>query len=103
MKPAAVMAAKGFGLGVLVCIGCFNIPSMFGLFALPAYKAAHWWTYELDMPPRSEAAWVVVPVVAILAQWTLIGFLYGCVRRILSLSKRSSELPPADAAGSRSP
>ena len=44
----------------------------------PAIWFSHVWTHDAGLPPRGEIAWVIVPVVAILAQWMLIGLLGGC-------------------------
>ena len=56
----------------------------------PALWFSHIWTYHLNLPPRGEVAWVAVPIVAILLQWTLLGFAIGYWRyRALRKSKQN--------------
>ena len=60
------------------------------LINAPAFWCANLWTYHLNLPPRGEVAWVAVPIVAILLQWTLLGFAIGYWRyRALRKSKQN--------------
>ncbi len=96
MKPIAIRALVGLGLGVgfaileFVVLGAaerifhdhtvqpmrfFNL--VFGILNAPAEWLGYIWIDILHLPPRSELAWVLVPVVTVLMQWGLIGFLGG--------------------------
>ena len=46
----------------------------------PALWLAHAWTYDFGLPPRGEIAWVVVPMAAVVVQWTVLGLLIGLCR-----------------------
>jgi hypothetical protein len=76
-----VLLPSGFGFvfGVLMALPLdFAVElskTVFETLNAPALWLAHAWTYELALPPRGEAAWVVVPMAAIVVQWTLLGLL----------------------------
>ena len=54
----------------------------------PAYWFAHFWTRNLHMPPRGEAAWVFVPAVAIPLQWIFISLIVIAVWALWSRFSR---------------
>ena len=45
----------------------------------PARCFIHLWVY-MNLPPTSELAWVILPPIAIMLQWTLLGLLVGLWR-----------------------
>ena len=83
----------GFGAGVLLLIiGLISesfpsIAKLVNIIHMPAWWAAHCWSYELGLPPYHEAAFVVVPIVAVILQWTLLGLLIGIWRCFTSRHK----------------
>jgi len=55
-----------------------SLAAIWGCANLPAKGFAYLWTYIVKMPPRGEIwAWFVVPLVSILGQWIVLGFLMG--------------------------
>ena len=89
----ALATAMGFGIGVLLLIIGLNfesypvIATLEDIIHIPASWAAHYWSYELGLPPHQEAAFAVVPMVAAILQWTLLGSLIGIWRCFTSRHK----------------
>jgi uncharacterized membrane protein len=85
-KRVIVTCGFGFGFGVLMALPlAFAVElskTVFETLNAPALWLAHAWTYDLGLPPRGEVAWVVVPMAAIVVQWTLMGLLIGLCRCI---------------------
>jgi hypothetical protein len=83
-------AIIGFCVGILIlAIGlnfesCPRIRDLMDIIHGPAAWCARCWTYDLNLPPHGEAGFAVVPMVAAIAQWTLIGILIGFWRFIRS-------------------
>ena len=89
----ALATAAGFGMGVLfLIIGLISesyphIAKLVNIIHMPAWRAAHYWSYELGLPPYHEAAFAVVPIVTVILQWTLLGLLIGIWRCLASRHK----------------
>ena len=89
----ALATATGFGIGVLMLIiGLISerrpiFAKLVNIIHMPAWWAAHYWSYELELPPYHEAAFAVVPIVAVILQWTLLGLLIGIWRCFTSKHK----------------
>jgi tetratricopeptide (TPR) repeat protein len=51
----------------------------------PAWWCCKVWTEILRLPPRNEAQWFIVPLITLLFEWSVIGFVFGwvscCMRR----------------------
>lgn len=95
MRQIALRALVGLGLGFGVAVLQFVVvgaveavenavhhtvepfSSIYRTLNAPAELLQYYWRSVLDLPPRGEAAWVVVPIVTVLLQWCLIGFLAG--------------------------
>ena len=52
----------------------------------PAGCLADVWTDVLSLPPRGEAAWIVVPAIGVVFQWAIIGMLVGVFWRLLQVA-----------------
>lgn len=80
-KRALIPSALGFGFGVIMALPlAFAVElskTVFETVNAPALWLAHAWTHDFGLPPRAEIAWVVVPMAAIVVQWTLLGLLIG--------------------------
>ncbi len=76
----------GFGVGLLMLVvglGCEAYPAVRSVFAglhAPASWGARLWSDVLHLAPRGEAAFAIVPMVAVVLQWTLLGLLVGLGR-----------------------
>ena len=86
-KCAATGLGIGFGFGLLMALPlAFAVQlskTPFEIVNAPALWLAHGWTYDFGLPPRGEIAWVVVPMAAVVVQWTVQGLLIGlclCLR-----------------------
>jgi hypothetical protein len=81
VKPALIAPALGLAFGVLMALPlAFAVQlSKTALESInaPALWLARSWTYDFGLPPRGEIAWVVVPMAAIVLQWTVLGLLIG--------------------------
>ncbi len=84
-KRALIPLGLGLAFGVLMALPvAFAVQlskTPFEMINAPALWLAHTWTYDYGLPPRGDfAAWVTVPMAAIVVQWTLAGLLIGlCV------------------------
>jgi hypothetical protein len=76
-------AACGFVWGMMLVVVAlvFDLPksvmTVYQVVNMPALWFAQFWTHSLLLPPRGEIAWVAVPSVAILSQWSCAGLLVG--------------------------
>ena len=52
-----------------------SVSVVWGICNAPATLFAFFWTQNLQMPPRGEVAWVVVPAVTIPLQWIFISLI----------------------------
>jgi hypothetical protein len=89
---------SGFVIGVIVASPlAFAVQlskTIFETINAPALLLAHCWTYNFGLPPQGEVAWLVVPIAAVIVQWTLRGLLLGSC---LSLRLwRTPSAPTAD-------
>jgi hypothetical protein len=50
---------------------------VFDFIHKPASWLAYLWSFVFCLPPRNEAAFAIVPMVAAVLQWTILGFLFG--------------------------
>lgn len=62
-----------------------SISSAFGFLNAPAEWLSSLWTQVLQMPPRGEIAWVIVPIAMTLLQWGTIGLIAGLAWGLKSL------------------
>lgn len=46
----------------------------------PAKSFVQFWHYYLNMPPYGDAGFILIPI-AIILQWTLLGLLFGVLKR----------------------
>lgn len=101
-KCAATGLGIGFGFSLLMALPlAFAVQlskTPFETVNAPALWLAHAWTYDFGLPPRGEIAWVVVPMAAIVVQWTVLGFLVG-----LGLSFKLRRTPSAPAGDRQAP
>ena len=92
----------GFVFGVIMALPwAFAIQlskTIFETINAPALWLAHAWTYDFGLPPRGEIAWVVVPMAAIVVQWTVLGFLIG-----LCFCLKSPRTPSAPSGDRQAP
>jgi hypothetical protein len=101
MKPRwfatlLIGAVLGTCLGVLILVVACKYDSdplgkLIEIICAPAIWCAHYWTYVLDLPPHGEAGFVVVPMTAMVFQWTLLGILIGLIWWLLKLCWERSE------------
>jgi hypothetical protein len=80
----------GFCVGMLMLIPWLftsNPPvswmKTYELLNTPASLAVEIWRQKLRMPPKGEAAIVVVPMAAIIMQWTTIGLAVGLASKFI--------------------
>ena len=82
IKRPAVGLAIGFAVGVLMVVLAFAVESdldatkIWNGINAPALRLADCWS-DAKMPPKGEIAWLVVPSVMVLVQWSFIGLLVG--------------------------
>jgi hypothetical protein len=104
-KRAFIGSGLGFVFGLIMTLPFFlnvefsrNGKAVFETINAPALWLAHAWTYDADLPPSGEVAWIVVPVAAILVQWSLIGLLGGsrCYRKL-------QQKPTTPTSGNKNP
>ena len=108
IQPVIVASAWGLGFGILFCIwSAFSrVPAMYFVYRTgpidltvsekiwayihtPAIYCWRLWVEDFRLPPQNEVGvWFLVPMASILLQWTLVGFLTGCLCRIFSLIVR---------------
>ena len=78
-----IYSFSGFIIGILILIAALKtetIPilgAFFDFIHKPASWLAYFWSDILKLPPQSELAFAVVPMVAAVLQWTFLGFLFG--------------------------
>jgi len=75
----------GFAFGALMALPiAFSVQlseTPYVIINAPALWLANTWTQDFGLPPRGEfGAWVVVPMAAVVVQWTLLGLLIGLCR-----------------------
>ena len=107
-KRIGVGCLLGFGCGVLMVLPFFHgkgelvgsktVMAVWEGINTPALWLAHKWTYDAGLGPRGEVAWVLVPVVMILLQWTLIGILAGVWLALKPTRKAGVAVEVADHA-----
>ena len=101
----ALATGAGFVVGVLILTIGLNfetipfIGAAVSLLHVPSDGCAHYWSYRLDLPPHQEAAFVVVPLVAAILQWTLLGLLIGVWRCFALWRKRPKQGNEAEQGG----
>jgi len=95
-KTIMVSSGLGFGFGVLMLvIGCNSeiFPGTnlwFDSIHRPAILGAHVWSYDVRLPPQGEAAFVVVPFVAMILQWMVLAVLAGVLWNFFKQRRRNS-------------
>ena len=93
----ASATAIGFVVGILILTIGLNyetipfIEALVSLLHIPSNWCAHYWSYSLDLPPHQEAAFAVVPLVAAVLQWTLLGLLIG-IWRCFALWRKQTKI-----------
>lgn len=102
-KRMLLPSGLGFAFGVLMALPrAFPVQlseTPYVVINAPALWLANTWTQDLGLPPRGEfAAWVVVPMAAVVVQWTLLGLLIG-----LCLCLRSQRTPSAPSGDNQAP
>ena len=84
-KKIMMLITLGCGCGFVMVFPLFfgiHMPNavrrVFEIINMPAIWFAHEWTYVAGFPPYDQlGAWLIVPSVMMLIQWSLIGFLVG--------------------------
>jgi len=84
-KKIMILIALGCGCGFAMVFPLFfgiHMPNamrrVFEIINIPAIWFAHEWTYVAGFPPYDQlGAWLIVPSVMMLIQWSLAGFLVG--------------------------
>jgi len=97
-KRILLPSGLGLGFGVIMALPlAFAVQlsgTTFDAVNTPAFWLANMWTHDFGLPPRGEfAAWVVVPMLAVVVQWTLLGLLIGFSLSFRLLRARSTKSP----------
>ena len=74
-----------------------SILQAYSVMDAPAEWLSNIWTNVLWLPPHSELAWVLVPIVMVSIQWSLIGFLAGLcwgIKAALSANAENKRMWP---------
>ena len=93
IKRPAVGVSAGFAVGIVMILLAFAVENnpdatkFWNGINAPALQLAEWWS-NAKMPPEGEIAWLVVPSVMVLVQWSFIGLLLGS-RWMLKSSRRT--------------
>ena len=83
LARVAIATVAGLCVGSALLIAGLNFESyprvrlLFDIVHWPASWCARIWSNGLHLPPHGEAAFAIVPMVAAVLQWALLGFLIG--------------------------